>query len=348
MSLTDDLCLSSAHVDRSVWQLAIHTAHSACGQSVSCRAIKSGTITKYLLSVAKFVMRGSPRDPRKRNQLGKGLAPEIQEVIDKVKRWEDVPNQREPFTIKMRHFLVQLLESQPHVYGPNSDLATLCDFCGMGLCDSFRLSEWAQPNSRSELDNPQLNRRGDAMAFCLRDVQFLTPGKVRIPTADVTKMDTKDPAVGRDFITCRTQKNGEDGEQRQHTRNSGILGPCHITCLMTIVQWFVRLVGDRFDVPLCVHLANDGRIRCLTDNIIACWFRKAAACVYKLDPVKESEHLQKWLAHSSHVGATVVLHGMGFADAQIRFLLRWLSNAFCTYSRNVATAVDPCCSKMVA
>jgi hypothetical protein len=184
----------------------------ACGQSVSCRAIKSGTITKYLLSVAKFVMRGSPRDPRKRNQLGKGLAPEIQDIIDEVKRWEDVPDRREPFTIEMRRFLVQLLESQPLVYGPDSDLAALCDFCGMGLYDGFRLSEWAQPNSHSELDNPQLNRRGDAMAFCLRDVQFLTPGKVRIPIADVTEMDTKDPTVGRDFLTYYTQKNGEDGE----------------------------------------------------------------------------------------------------------------------------------------
>jgi hypothetical protein len=146
---------------------------------------------------------------------------------------------------------------------------------------------------KSELDNPQLNRRGNAMAFCLRDVQFLTPGKVRIPIADVTEMDTKDPTVGRDFLTYRTQKNGEDGEQRQHTRNSGISGPCHITCLMTIVQRFVRLVGDRSDVPLCVCRADKGRIRYLTDNIIVHWFRNSAAYVYKLDPVKDSEHLRK-------------------------------------------------------
>jgi hypothetical protein len=92
MSLADDLCLSSVHADRSVWQLTIYTAHLACGQSVLCRAIKSGTITKYLLSVAKFVMRGSPRDPQKRNQLGKGLAPKIQDVIDEVKRCEDIPD----------------------------------------------------------------------------------------------------------------------------------------------------------------------------------------------------------------------------------------------------------------
>jgi hypothetical protein len=146
--------------------------------------------------------------------------------------------------------------------------------------------------------------------------------------------------VGRDFLTCRTQKNGEDGEQRQHTRNSGILGPCHITCLMTIVQRFVRLVGDRSDVPLCVYRADNGRIRYLTDNIIVHWFRKAAAYVYKLDPVKDSEHLRKWSAHSLRVGATVILHGMGFTDTQIRFLLRWRSNAFYTYLWNIATLAN--------
>jgi hypothetical protein len=178
------------------------------------------------------------------------------------------------------------------------------------------------------------------MAFCLRAVQFLTPGKARIPMADVTEMDAKDPTVGRDFLTCRTQKNGEDGEQRQHTRNSGISGPCHITCLMTIVHRFVRLVGDRSDVPLCVCRADNGRIRHLADNIIVHWFRNPAAHRCRLDPVKDSEHLRKWSAHSLRVGATVILHGMGFTDVQIRFSLRWRSNAFCTYSRNIATLAN--------
>jgi hypothetical protein len=63
---------------------------------------------------------------------------------------------------------------------------------------------------------------------------------------------------------------------------------------MTIVQRFVRLVGDKSDVPLCVYRVDNGRIRYLTDNIIVHWFRKAAAYVYKLDPVKDSEHLRKW------------------------------------------------------
>jgi hypothetical protein len=341
VNLTDNTCLSSVHKDHPVWHIAIYTAHLACGQSVSCQAIKSGTITKCLLSVAKFVMRGITRDPRKWNQLGKGLATETQDVIDKVKRWEDVPDRREPFAVKMRRFLVQLLASQPHLYGPDSDLAAIRDFCGMGLCDGFGLSKWAQPNSHSELDNPQINRRGNVTAFCLRDVEFLTAGEVHVPTVHAITMDVKNPKVGRDFLTCHTQKNGDNSEMRQHAQNSGISGPCHVTCLMMVVQRFDRLVGNISNIPFCVLQADNGRVCCITDNVIVKWFRKAAAHACKLDPAKDSELLRKWLAHSLQVGATVILHRMGFSDAQIQFLLCWRSNAFDTCLRNAADKVQP-------
>jgi hypothetical protein len=95
-----------------------------------------------------------------------------------------------------------------------------------------------------------------------------SPERIRQAWAGVP-MDTKDPTVGRDFLTCHTQKNGEDGEQRQHAQKTEILGPWHVTCLMTIVQRFVRLVGDRSDVPLCACRADDGRI-CIGTPAQAC------------------------------------------------------------------------------
>jgi hypothetical protein len=41
------------------------------------------------------------------------------------------------------------------------------------------------------------------------------------------------------------------------------------------------------------------------------------------------------------IGATVILHRMGFSDAQIQFLLCWRSNAFDTCLRNAADKVQP-------
>jgi hypothetical protein len=61
----------------------------------------------------------------------------------------------------------------------------------------------------------------------------------------------------------------------------------------------------------------------------------AAAHVYKLDPVKDCEHLRKWSSHSLRVGACVILHGMGFTDSQIKLLLRWRLDAFFDYLRNI-------------
>ena len=104
---------------------------------------------------------------------------------------------------------------------------------------------------------------------------------------------------------------------------------------MDIVKRFARLVGIKSHVPLCVYRHQDGSIRYITASIIESTFRMAAAHVHKLDPVKDCEHLRKWSAHSIRVGACVILHGMGFTETQIQFLLRWKSNAFFNYLRNI-------------
>jgi hypothetical protein len=62
----------------------------------------------------------------------------------------------------------------------------------------------------------------------------------------------------------------------------------------------------------------------------------AAAHIYKLDPDCDSRHLRKWSVHSLCVGACIMLHGMSFTDTQTQFLLRWTSNVFDMYLRNIA------------
>ena len=64
--------------------------------------------------------------------------------------------------------------------------------------------------------------------------------------------------------------------------------------------------------------------------------RTLAAHMCGLDPVKDKADLQRWSAHSLRVGACVSLHTMGFSGPQIKFLLRWKSDTFMMYLRNVA------------
>jgi hypothetical protein len=105
---------------------------------------------------------------------------------------------------------------------------------------------------------------------------------------------------------------------------------------MRVAQRFVRLVGKKPNVPLCVHRHKGKELRHITASLIESTVRRAAIHVCKLDPVRDQAHISKWSAHSLRVGAWVILHGMGFTDTQIQFLLRWRSNAFYVHLRNVA------------
>jgi hypothetical protein len=137
---------------------------------------------------------------------------------------------------------------------------------------------------------------------------------------------------------CRTQKNGENNEKREHARNPYVGTPCYMTSTIRIVQRFSRLIGTNHrNVPLSVYRHANGQVRYVTASIIESTFGMAAAAhVYKLDPVKDCEHLRKWSSHSLRVGACVTLPCMGgFTDSQIKLLLRWQSDDFFDYLRNI-------------
>jgi hypothetical protein len=63
--------------------------------------------------------------------------------------------------------------------------------------------------------------------------------------------------------------------------------------------------------------------------------REIAASYYELDPVKEKSALQFFLAHSLRVGACIILQAMGFVSHQIQQMLRWKSESWLMYSRNL-------------
>jgi hypothetical protein len=70
--------------------------------------------------------------------------------------------------------------------------------------------------------------------------------------------------------------------------------------------------------------------------------RDVAAKVYNLDPTTPvgKTALQKWSCHSLRVGACVLLHTMGFTEPQIKWILRWKSDAFMVYLRNITNLSD--------
>ena len=74
----------------------------------------------------------------------------------------------------------------------------------------------------------------------------------------------------------------------------------------------------------------------ITTALVEVAIRSAAAQVYNLDPIKNRRELQLWSSHSLRVGACATLYAKGFSEMEFKFLLRWKSNTFMTYLRNLA------------
>jgi hypothetical protein len=314
-------------------QFALYAQHLAQGHTLFCRTIKVSTIKKYLLALAVFFRGFGSHERDFRMSDNNVLIPELSKLYADLQRWETVPNRREPFTLEMLHVLHSLVLST-HV-SADSDLAALLDWFTIGLFAGLRKSEWAQDSGTTLVGSQQLNFRGETQAFCINDFRFeLSNGKrvqgyavLSAPAETVTKLR----------ITFRTQKNGENGEEKLFARNARPQGCCCVRAAIRVVERFHRLRGSvDLTTPLAIFRAADGQCCLITSDLVEREMRKLAAKVYHLDPVKDRTALQRWSCHSLRVGACVILHGKGFTESQIKFLLRWRSNAFTMYLRNLA------------
>jgi hypothetical protein len=331
MKLDDDIFLEEVSLDRCNYQMAMYAMHLATGSNLRHKTIKASTINDYLASVAKFLGRFSDRDIRKQ-QDSFNIAPCIKSVLDEIKRWEDMPRRREPFTPEMwKHIHTAM---QPDASG-DSLIAACDDWFACGIFGGLRLSEWAQDDAHQTLDNPTLNYRSDPKAFCIDDFSFRGPGNVRITHEEA--VDAKLEAIERVIITFRMQKNGQNGETRTFVQNKG-KDLCFIRAAQSILRRFIRLVGWKKKIPLAVyHNGTENQVYFVGSSQLERVMQASAAAVYKLDIHKHADILKTWSAHSLRVGACVILHAQGYSASQIQFLLRWRSFAFMDYLRNLAT-----------
>ena len=106
-------------------ELALYATHLATGSSLHCRSLKASTIASYLLDVAKFLGRYYQNvGPRLQSTADTRLAPAIAKVLDKQKRWESVPNRREPFTLERHKCIAKSAANQAHNCCIEAALAT--------------------------------------------------------------------------------------------------------------------------------------------------------------------------------------------------------------------------------
>jgi hypothetical protein len=333
MNLTDDWLLEEVTQVRRNWQLALYATHLATGSTLWLKSIKSATISKYLLDISKFLTRFHPIDTRKTDATTKSLAPCIQSVLTEVARWEGLVDKREPYTTDMFHWQDRRCQDFPTT-SQDSIHHALRDWFGVGLYGGLRLTEWAQEKSNSDISHPLLDPNGVPKAFCLADLEFRTAGNSRITLEDAFK--APEGSIERAIITFSHQKNKHHGEKRTFIRNTRTPRLCFVTLMLRIFKRFIRLVGwNHRQTPLGIYRTATGQALFITASDIVAKMHEAACAVYNLHPIRDKATLKLWSSHSLRVGACVILHALGFSGPQIKFLLRWASDCFMEYLRNL-------------
>ena len=196
MKWDDDYTLENNNRSRrGLLQLAMYPYHLGTGNLLHCKSIKAAPIQQYIQSVASFLalFGEHPRDHRKEILTDTRLSQILTSVFDEIKRWETVPNRREPFTLEM------LAEMTAHSAvarcGEDSLQVALADWFECGLFAGLRLSEWAQEAQHSSMDSYMLDFKKQARAFRLGDISFESNTRARYSAAEAVASVTPLPHI---------------------------------------------------------------------------------------------------------------------------------------------------------
>ena len=118
--------------------MACYAADLGAGQNLLCMTLKAGTILRYLQAAAELSIPANIMNPCL-DITGK-QSKYIRDIINEVKRWESVPDRREPVTKDMIEYIfnkgISLKKSnKDNIY------TSLADWLIIGQQSGFRRKE---------------------------------------------------------------------------------------------------------------------------------------------------------------------------------------------------------------
>ena len=346
MKWTDDLLLehlTKESMERGQLQLAMYAVHLSTGNAIYCKQIKVKTIEAYVYNVATFLAAFSGIDHRKDNPGDKHMGKHLSQVYTDLHAYETMPRRREPYTLQMQA-LAQSEAAPRRLKDRAALIPVLANAFGFGLNAGLRRSEWAQPSGRADPRNPLRNHLKVGIttkAFVPDNLTAVTKSYRRLTGLSILLVPLQD--IDEISVTWDTQKNGEHGESRKFVNDGDPSSPHNpVSCLYGLLQsWKACQERDPSLSPSFTPLSVywdpvHSQVRLVTSDEIDSFIRALAARVLHLDPIKHKKELMLWSGHSIRVGACVLLHAMGFPPQDIKWLLRWKSDAFMAYLRNIA------------
>jgi len=241
----------------------------------------------------------------------------LKSILDEQKRWQQVPNRRDPLTTQM----LDLLHSSAKQAHPDSYQAALYDWLVIGIQAGFRKSEWCQDTSSlSSSGDIALNVDGSSKAFTRDDF--------------VLESKTKNSTLKYDYLTIRWrfQKNSQNGQTISFAHDYNHPHRSPVTAARNILERAQRLrVPQSSPIAIFKHKLSKHSFSFITHKQVESSLRTLASKIYR---ITDSKKLQKYSCHSIRVGACVLLHSAQQDPLTIKFRLRWRSDSFMEYLRN--------------
>ena len=274
------------------------------------------------------------RDPRKEDNKST-MCPQIQKIIAEVRRFESIPNQQEPLDVSMiRHHLKQsafsLFTSKPAAMG---------DFWIVGYHAGLRRSEWCQEKvAQAVQGREQITEStkypGRPQAFTIDDIEFLTKQKKVIDAKTAIKHPE---SVVFARLRFHWQKNGDHDAKKLFVVNTDKPDLCPVQAWIRIVKRYFMVRTDCPTQTLSIYRdTKTGKTFNITADDVKSDLRRAAKALYDLS----EEELAKFTCHSIRIGACCTLYSMGVPPEQIKKLLRWRSDCWMRYIRDLTTVAN--------
>jgi hypothetical protein len=312
--------------------MACYTASLVSGDNLLCSTLKSGTISRYLHAAAEFSLSNNIINPCL-DTTGK-QSKYVKDILNEVKRWEVVPNRREPLTKEIIDY-IHKKRSKLAKCNPNNLYLALTDWLILGLQSGFRRKEWAQDRSYLTKHNDvQRNVDGSAAAFILEDMEFRDKNNKRINQNSNYEVNRANIVN----LKWRFQKNNDNGQVISYIEDKTNIQYCYVSACKRIRHRALKLKQDSMK-PIAIF--NSGikknKISYIDDTHISSLLQEAAKSVYSISKLEE---LKRFTSHSIRVGACVLLHTQNISTEDIKFRLRWRSDSFRMYLRNVVQLAE--------
>jgi hypothetical protein len=323
-----DPTLSAYHPEIAPVIMALYTEYLCTGHTLKNKLIRKTTIDQYLKEAVEYCMTDpsgagpTPRtDPRLDLTTGE-VHIFISSALKEVKRWEEVPNRRQPLTKQM----IRNLKERAKKKHADSLEDSIADWLVCGLHTGFRSVEWAQERDPDKhgfyrADDPKQQIyavREDDIQFQNKDKRFLK--------------EKTDPAAVLMDITWRIQKNRQNNEKKSFAKNLHDNDFDSVASMQRIIDR-ARRYGVPSDEPLAVYRRCKGSKHrtYITNASIDRIMKAIARACYDLD----DKQVGQYSTHSVRVGAAVHLHAANFSGDKIMERLRWKSNKYMVYLRNI-------------